>query len=360
MAQMWISMGPQHPMTHGLWTLRVLVDGETIVEARPEMGYLHRGVEKIGERRRYFMNTTLADRLCYGSSMTWTYAYVKAVEELMEVEVPQRAEYIRVVMLELQRLASHLMWQAAFLPDLGLLTGLLYSMREREYCLRLMESLTGNRLLYNYMTIGGVRREMPAGWTENCEQSLRHIEVKLKEYEQFYDDSTIFRMRTQGVGFVPRAPGLNWGLTGPNIRGSGSNFDIRSHDPYSIYPELDFEPQVEKDGDCYARHLVRMREMYQSIYLIRHCLGKMPQGPIQADNVPLRADGEAFRRTEDSRGEALMYLVGDGSQRPYRWKIRSPMFVTVSAANHYLRGYKVADVPAIMGSMDMCIGETDK
>jgi len=347
-------------MTHGLWTLRVLVEGETIVEARPEMGYLHRGVEKIAERRRYFMNTVLSDRLCYGSSMTWTHAYIAAVEKLMEVEVPERAEYIRVIVIELQRLASHLMWLAAFLPDLGLLTGLLYSMREREHCLRLLEGLSGNRLLYNYIRIGGVGRDLPAGWPEACERSLRHIEGKLVEYERLYDQSTVFRMRTEGVGIIPRSPGLNWGITGPNIRGSGSDFDIRSHDPYSIYPELDFTPQVEKAGDCFARHRVRMREMEQSIYLIRQCLEKIPSGPLRSEKVPKRAEGEAFSRTEDSRGEAVMYLVGDGSRRPYRWKIRSPIFTTVSAANHYLRGYKVADIPAILGSVDMCIGETDK
>lgn len=360
MSRMWISMGPQHPMTHGLWTLRVQVDGETIVQAIPEMGYLHRSVEKISERRRYFMNTTLADRLCYGSAMTWTYSYVLAVEELMEAEVPERAEYIRVIMLEIQRLASHLMWLAAYLPDLGLLTGFLYSMREREYCLRLMEMVSGNRLLYNYIRIGGVKRDLVPGWEENCEQTLRHIELKLKEYETLYDESTIFRMRTEGVGIIPRAPGLNWGITGPSIRGSGSDYDIRSKDPYSIYPELDFEPVVEKEGDSYARHKVRMREMHQSIYLIRQCLEKMPKGPVNAKEVPQHGEGEAFRRTEDPRGEALMYLVGDGSQRPYRWKIRSPIFTTVSAAQHYMRGHKVADIPTIMGSVDMCIGETDK
>ncbi len=360
MTQMWINMGPQHPMTHGLWGLRVLVDGETIIDAEVELGYLHRSVEKIAERRRWFQNTTLADRLCYASAMTWSHAYVLTVEELMEVTVPPRAEYLRVATLEMQRIASHLMWLAAYLPDLGLLTGFLYAMREREMFLNLLETLSGSRLLYNYMLIGGVKRDIPPGFRAKTERVLKLFERRLDDYEMLFDASKIYRMRTEGVGVIAGDDAVNWGITGPNLRGSGVPFDVRRDDPYSVYPELDWEVQTEQEGDCFARYRVRMNEMQESCNLIRQALDRLPEGPVRAKHVLLHAEGTAFRRTEDSRGEALMYVVGDGSQHPYRWKIRSPVFTTVSAAPHYLRGYKLADVPAIMGSVDMCIGETDK
>jgi len=360
MAQMWINMGPQHPMTHGLWNLRVLIDGETIIDAEPELGYLHRSVEKIAECRYWFQNITLADRLCYGSAMTWSHAYVMAVEELMGVTVPPRAEYIRVATLEMQRIASHLMWVAAYLPDLGLLTGFLYAMREREMFLNLLEILSGNRIIYNYMCLGGVKRDLPPGFRAKTERVLKLFEQRLDEYEMLFDSSKIFRMRTEGVGVIAGDDAINWGITGPNLRGSGVAFDVRRDDPYSAYPELDWEVQTEQEGDCFARYRVRMNEMQESCNLIRQALDRMPEGAVRAEHVPLRAEGTAFRRTEDSRGEALMYIVGDGGRHPYRWKIRSPVFTTVSAAPHFLKGYKLADIPAIMGSIDMCIGETDK
>ncbi|HJP43943.1 MAG: NADH-quinone oxidoreductase subunit NuoD [Candidatus Poseidoniia archaeon] len=357
-------MGPQHPMTHGLWNLRIKVNGETITDAVPELGYLHRSVEKIGERRKYFMNTTLTDRLCYASAMTWTHCYCLAAEELMGVEAPLRAKYIRTVVLELQRIASHLMWLGAYLPDLGLITGFLYGMRDREMFLNLLEIPSGGRLLYNYVKIGGVKRDLPPGFEAKAERVMQTLERRLKEYENLYDNSKIFRMRNDGVGVYSASDAINWGITGPNLRSAGVPFDLRQADSYDAYPELDFEPVTNTaaggGSDCFSRYRQRVDEMHQSMDLVRQALAKMPEGKVMADSVPLRASGEAFRRTEDSRGEALMYLVGDGSDRPYRWKIRSPMFTTVSAAPHFLKGYKVADVPAIMGSIDMCIGETDK
>ena len=364
MSEMWIHMGPQHPMTHGLWNLRVKVDGETITDAEPELGYLHRSVEKLGERRKFFMNTTLTDRLCYASAMTWSHCYVQTVEELMGVEVPTRAEYTRVITLEMQRIASHLMWMGAYLPDLGLMTGFLYGFRDREMFLNLLEIPSGGRMLYNYMKVGGVKRDLPTGYAGKTERVLKTMERRLDEYEKLYDSSKIFRMRTQDVGKIKDSDAKNWGITGPNIRGCGVPFDIRKTDPYSIYEELDWEPQTASSGngwgDCYSRYRVRFNEIQESINIIRQALKKRPEGPIMASKVPVRAEGAAFRRTEDSRGEALMYIVGDGTDRPYRWKIKSPMFTTVSASPHFLKGYKIADIPAIMGSIDMCIGETDK
>lgn len=360
MAEMWINMGPQHPMTHGLWNLRVKVDGETIVDAEPVIGYLHRGWEKLTEHRTYPQIIPMADRLCYGASMSWSHLYCLTIENLMDVKVPERAEYIRVIVLELQRIASHLMWLAAYGTDLGLLTGFVYCMRERELFLDLLQSVTGARMTYNYPRIGGVRNDLPPNFERDCLRVLDYFEKKIDEYEQIYDGSAIFRMRTEGVGMLTPADGINLGVTGATLRGSGVAVDLRKHDPYSVYPELDWEICAHPGCDCYGRYRVRMDEMRMSCHIVREALRKMPAGPIRVKvprNAPKRS---AFARVEDPRGEGSMYAVGDGTDRPYRLKVRSPIFVTVSAVPIMLIGNKVADVPAIMGSVDMCLGETDR
>ena len=359
MTEMWVNMGPQHPMTHGLWNLRVKVDGEVVVDAEPQIGYLHRGIEKICEFRDFNQVIPQMDRLCYVSSLTWAHAYCVAVEELMDVRCPERGEYLRVISLELQRIASHLMWLAAYLTDLGLLTGLLYTLRERELMLDLLQLLTGARMNQNYPRIGGVRNDMPDNFEKECVKALDFLDRKLDEYEALCDDSKVFLMRTQGVGVLSREDAVNMGVTGPNLRGSDCDVDIRTHDPYSVYHKLDWEVAWEKDCDSYARYRVRMKEMRESSRLIRQALKDMPGGEFRV-KAPTTAKGEAFRRTEDARGEALMYVVGDGSERPYRLKIRSPIFVSVSAAPRILKGEKIADVVSIMGSIDMCVGEMDK
>ncbi|MCK5547714.1 MAG: NADH-quinone oxidoreductase subunit D, partial [Thermoplasmata archaeon] len=264
MTEMWINMGPQHPMTHGLWNLRIKVDGETIIDAEPQIGYLHRGVEKISEYRDYNQVIPLMDRLCYGSSLTWAHAYCLAVEELMDVKVPERGEYLRVISLELQRLASHLLWLAAYPPDLGLLTALLYGLRERELFLDLLQLLTGARINQNYPRIGGVRNDMPSNFEKECVKALNYLEKKLGEYEELLDASKIFLMRTQDIGKLSRADAINLGVTGPNLRASNCAVDLRTHDPYSVYDRFDWEPALEKDGDCFARYRVRMKEMRES------------------------------------------------------------------------------------------------
>jgi len=347
-------------MTHGLWNLRVKVDGETIVDAEPVVGYLHRGWEKLVENRMYPQIIPLSDRLCYGASMSWSHLYCLTIEELMDVEVPERAEYIRVIVLELQRIASHLMWLAAFGTDLGLLTGFVYAMRERELFLDLLQSVSGARMTYNYMRIGGVRNDLPPNFERDCLRTLDYFEKKLDEYEQIYDGSDIFLMRTQDIGYLKPADAINLGVTGPTLRGSGVKIDIRKHDPYSVYEELDWEICTHPDCDCYARYRVRMDEMRMSCQIIREAFKKMPDGPVRV-KVPRHAPKRtAFARVEDPRGEGLMYVIGDGTDKPFRLKVRSPIFVTVSAVPIMLRGYKVADVPAIMGSVDMCLGETDR
>ncbi|MEK6851775.1 MAG: NADH-quinone oxidoreductase subunit D [Candidatus Thermoplasmatota archaeon] len=359
MAEMWINMGPQHPMTHGLWNLRIKVDGETIVDAEPEIGYLHRGYEKIMEVREFQKNIVLTDRLCYVSSITWSHAYCLAVEEAMGLEVPERGQYLRVVTLELQRIASHLMWLAAFGPDLGLLTALLWALRERELFLDLLQLITGARMNQNYPRIGGVRNDAPPDFEKYCRKVLAHFRKKLSEHEKLFEDSKLFQLRTVGVGRLSKEDALDWGVTGPTLRGSGLAYDLRAMDPYDAYPEMDFHPAVAPDGDSYARYKVRIEEMRTSCDLIEQALAKLPAGPYRA-KPPRRMEGEGFRRTEDSRGEALFYVIGDGDDRPYRVKIRSPVFSNVYAAPLMMRGNRVADVLAIMGSIDMCVGEMDK
>lgn len=359
MTDMWINMGPQHPMNHGLWNLKVRVDGEIVVEAIPQLGYLHRGVEKLCERRDFNQIIPLMDRLCYVSSLTWAHAYVLSVEDMMELEIPERAKYLRVIGLELQRVASHLMWLAAFAPDLGLFSAYLYSMREREHFLDLLQWLTGARMNQNYPRIGGVRNDMPDNFPERCVKKLDYFERKLKEYKQLFDDNKVFQMRTQGVGILSKEDAMDLGVTGPPLRGSNCPIDMRTHDPYEVYDELDWEVQVAKDCDVWARFQVRMGEMRESCRIIRDALKKMPSGPVRL-KAPKRPTGQGFRRTEDSRGEALIYVIGEGEKSPYRVKIRSPIFAMMRAVPEMVVGNPVADLLSIMGSIDVCIGDTDK
>jgi len=358
-AEFWVNMGPQHPMTHGLWNLRIKVDGETIVDAEPILGYLHRGVEKISEVREFQKVIVLTDRLCYVSSITWSHAYCLAVEELMGIEIPERAKYLRVISLEIQRIASHLMWLAAYGADIGLLTMLLYALRERELFLDLIEIMAGLRLNSNYMRVGGVRNDVPADFEKSCQKVITHFRKKLDDYQDMMENSKTFLMRTQDVGKLSKEDAINWGVTGPNLRGSGSNVDLRRTIPYEVYDQISWEPAVEKECDCYARSIVRMREMRESCNIVLDALKKMPPGMCRM-KPPRRAEGEAFRVTEDSRGEALFYVAGDGDDRPYRVKIRSPIFCTLGAVPQMMRGHKVADVVTIMGSIDICVGEIDK
>ena len=360
MAEMWINMGPQHPMTHGLWNLRIKVDGETIVDAQPEVGYLHRGIEKLCEGKTYPQCIPLADRLCYGSSFTWSHLYCMAVEDLMKLEVPERAEYIRVLCIEMQRIVSHLMWLAAYAGDLGLGVGFSYTMRDREVFLDLFQALSGARITYNFPRIGGVARDLPQNFERDALRAIKYFEERLKEYEDLFDGSKIFMMRNVGIGILKKEDGINLGVTGPSLRASGVSYDLRKDRPYSVYEEMDFNVATHRDCDCYARYRVRMDEMYESCQIMKQALKKMPKGKVRIVAPRNAPEGTGLARVEDPRGEGMIYVVGDGSDKPYRVKVRSPIFVTVSAAPKMLIGYKIADVVAIMGGLDMCIGETDR
>jgi NADH-quinone oxidoreductase subunit D len=359
MSKLWINMGPQHPMTHGLWNLRILVDAETVLDAQPILGYLHRGIEKIAEHRNYQQIIPLADRLCYVSSLCFAHAYCLTVEEMMGLEIPERAKYLRVIALELQRLSSHLTWLMALGPDLGMATLLLYCLREREYVLDLLQLQTGARMNQNYPRVGGVAQDIPPKFEGKAKRFCATFIERLKDYDKILHESRAFQHRMVDVGHLSKKDAMAYGVTGPNLRGSGAKIDLREHDPYEVYDELDWEVQVYDECDSMARYLVRMGEMRESCKIILDALKKMPEGPIKV-KAPIRPEGQGFRRTEDSRGESSFYVVGNGGESPYRMKVRSPVFCTMNVIPKIMDGVNVADVLAIMGSIDVCIGETDK
>lgn len=362
--KMWITMGPQHPFSHGLWTLRVKVDGEFVIDAEPEVGYLHRGWEKECENRTYAKIIPMADRLCYSASMTWSHLACKVMEEALDIKVPERAQYLRIVGDELCRIQSHLMWLAAVGTDLGNLTIFLWALREREFILDLNVRLCGQRLTTNYPRIGGVRNDMPYYFERDCLRGIDRFEKALWEVIHLCDDSSVFVERIKGVGYITRRDVANFGITGPAMRGCGVDYDIRRDDPYDSYDQIDFEVPVLKEGDAYSRYMVRIEEMFQSCSIIRQAMKKLESLPKTAPyrlKIPsCIPEGTHMARIEDPRGEGLMYLVSDGSDKPYRLKVRSPVFVNVSASKDMVQGVRIADIPAIMAMIDMCLGETDR
>lgn len=381
MSDMWINMGPQHPMTHGLWNLRVRIDGELILEVDPEMGYLHRGIEKISEDRHYNEVITLMDRTCYVAGMAWEHVYVLAAEQALHVVPPERAEWIRTMSEEFQRLGSHLMWYAAFVQDIGLMSPFLYGMRDRDLVLDLFQSYTGARMTYEYNRVGGCRNDLPPGFTDRAREVCAWIEEKLVDYDRLCLGSDIFFKRCDKLGVLGAEECVRLGVTGPMLRSAGSPRDVRKDRPYHAYDRVDFDVATAKTADVTGRYLVRMEEMRQSIRIIRQTLDWLDRhpGPVLAENVPrwlgapyapvgregylLKRNypkGIGFSAIEEPHGEALAYVVNEGGEHPYRVKLKSPVFVNVSAAKHYLVGYRVADIPPIMGSVDVCIGEVDR
>jgi len=362
MTEMWVNMGPQHPFNHGLWKLRAKLDGEYVTDADPVIGYLHRGWEKECESRKYPQIIPMADRLCYCSSMSWSHLYTLAVEDLFGVELPTRAAWIRTLTDEINRVASHFMWLAAIGTDLGNFTIFLYGLRERELAMDLFVRLCGQRMTTNFPRIGGIRNELPPNFLDHCVRFANHVERRMDtDFDPLTIDSKIFQDRMIGVGKISKEEAINMGATGPNLRGSGVDWDVRKNDPYVMYEELDFEAATHDSCDAWGRWQVRVEEIRTSCDLIRQCCERMPKdGPIRV-KVPRRApEGVGCSRIEDPRGESICYLVGDGTDQPYRCKIRSPNFVNTSLAKRLCVGYKIADIPAIMGTIDICIGETDR
>ncbi len=366
-----MNMGPQHPSAHGVFRMILTLEGETIVAVEPIIGYLHRCHEKLGESLTYVQYPTIASKTDYVSAMTAELTYVRAAEQLGQIEVPQRAQHLRVLVAELQRVASHLLWLGTWCMDMGGAMGggatlFLYCFREREAILDLFEALTGARLLYGFHQIGGTRYDLPAGWAERCRETVAQVETRLLEYEEMLEANTIFLVRTQGVGVISPELAQEVGVAGPLIRGSGIAWDLRRAEPYSSYEEFTFDVPVETTGDCYARYRVRMREFRESIRIVRQVLDGLPAGPISSrpgvksvGQVKL-PKGETYARVEGPRGEVGIYLVSDGATKPYRMKWRGASFSNLAVVGHILPGHKVADAVAILGSVDPVFGEVDR
>jgi len=359
--ELFLNMGPQHPSTHGVLRLKLRVDGERVLGLEPDIGYLHRCFEKIAERRQVTMVIPYTDRTDYLAAITSEWAYVMAAEKLMGVEVPERAEYIRVIVGEMQRLASHLLWFGTFALDLGATTAFLYAFRERESLFDIFQKLTGARMLYNYLRVGGVRNDLYDGFADDLLRFLDVLEDKLREYNNLLTGNRIFETRTKGVGVITAEQAIAYGASGPVLRGSGVPYDLRKVDPYSVYDRFEFGVPVGEHGDVYSRYVVRMQEFYESIKIIRQALRDIPDGPWLGD-VPrrMKLNGDAYARVESPRGEVGVYLVGDGTDQPYRCHYRSPCFVHLQLLEPMGVGHLIADMVAIIGSIDIVMGEVDR
>ena len=366
-----MNMGPQHPSAHGVFRAILTLEGEKIVAVDAVIGYLHRCHEKLAETLAYVQYPSIASKTDYVAAMSSELAYVMAAETIAPFEVPKRAQYLRVMVNELQRIASHCLWLGTWCLDMGGALGggtsiFLYCIRERELILDLFESLVGARLLYGFHQVGGVRYDLPAGWVAHCRTTLNTIEQRLHEYESMLHDNAFFEMRTRGVGVISSELAQDVGVCGPLLRASGVNFDLRRHQPYSSYEDFEFKVPVETEGDCHARYRVRMVEFRESIKIVRQVLESLPEGAISSRpgvkslgqvKVP---KGEAYARVEGPRGEVGCYLVADGTNKPYRMKWRGASFSNLAVLPYILPGVTVADVVAIMGSVDPVFGEVDR
>ncbi len=385
-----IAMGPQHPATHGVLKLDLELDGETVLSCKPTVGFLHRGVEKLAENMSYAQALPLTDRLDYISSMANNVAYSIAVEKLLGIEVPIRAKYIRTMVMEMARLTGHLLWLATHALDIGAMTVFLYCFREREFLLDRFEELCGARLTTSYTCIGGVRQDVTGSFLESLYKFTEEFPTKIKEYETLIDRNRIWLKRTVGVGAVSAEKALNMGLTGPSLRASGVDYDVRKHFPYDAYPYVEFEVPIGSNGDVYDRYRCRIEEMHQSNYIIKQCIEALPSGAIRAENAPdlvmpyqpskkvcadatfasgiielmddneTYMEGDVYVSAEVPKGELGFYFVSDGKGRPYRMHIRSPSYIHIGALTHLCVGQMVADVIAIIGSLDVVLGECDR
>ena len=360
--EMVLNMGPQHPSTHGVLRLVLTLDGETVINCTPVIGYLHRGIEKILENRPYMGGIRYMDNADYLSPMLNETAYVGAVEQLMGLEPPRRAQYMRLITNEMQRIASHLVAVGTYGNDLGAITPILYTFRDREYILDLFEALGGSRFNVNYLRVGGVLHDFPKGWLNQLDAFCNKFDHSMEELENLLTGNEIFEARTQGTGYIDSQQAIAYALTGPNLRASSVNFDVRVDRPYMAYREIPVNPVVRQEGDAWARYRVRMDEMYESQRLIREAMDQLPGGPISTRTpIALRPPrGETYFAVESSKGELGIYLISDGSEYPYRAKIRGPSFLNLHILQELLRGHKMGDVIAILGSIDLVLGEVDR
>lgn len=387
--KMILNMGPSHPSTHGVLRIILELDGETITRATPDVGYLHRGDEKIAENMTYTQFIPYTDRLDYLAPLANNVAYALAVEKLLGIEqqLPPRCQFIRVICCELGRIMSHLVGVGCWAMDVGAMTVFLHTFTEREKIYNLCEALTGARFTTSYTRIGGVSRDLPPGWVEQCRKFLEEVLVNIDETETLLTRNRIFMDRNQGVGVLPKEIAIDYGVTGPNLRGSGVEYDVRKAHPYLVYGQLEFDVPVGSTGDCYDRYLVRIEEMRQSVRIIRQCLDQLPGGPVRIqdgkvalppkDKVLTRMEelihhfilvtqgvnappGEVYFGAENPKGELGFYIHSKGGGTPHRLKIRSPSFANLSALPYLLPGHMISDVVAVLASLDFVMGECDR
>ena len=387
--KMTLNMGPSHPATHGVLRLSLELDGEIISKADPEIGYLHRGDEKIAENMTYNQFIPYTDRLDYLAPLANNVAYALAVEKLLGVDdkLPERCKFIRVICCELARVSAHLLGLGAFAMDVGALTVFLHTFNEREKIYNLIEALTGARFTTTYTRIGGLSRDLPEGWTEELSKFTKEVSEAIEEADKLLTRNKIFIDRTKGVGVITREEAIGFGLTGPNLRGSNIEYDLRKAHPYLVYDQLDFDIPYGEVGDCYDRYLIRMEEMRQSVRILDQCIAKLPNGPVNLDdgkivmphkqkvlssmeelihqfmlvtqgqNAPA---GEVYFGAENPKGELGFYIFSKGGGVPHRMKIRAPSFVNLSILSHMLPGHMMSDIVAILGSLDFVMGECDR
>jgi len=384
---MTINMGPQHPATHGVLRLVLELDGEVVVKATPHLGYLHRGVEKLSESLTYNQSLTMTDRLDYTNALSNNLAYCLAVERLLGLDIPRRAQYLRVLLAELQRIAAHLIWIATHALDLGAMTLLFYAFREREKIMDITEEISGARLTPSFIRVGGLACEMTPAFYPKVREFIREFPGRIEEYETLLTKNIIWGKRTKGISPLSAASAINYGVTGPVLRACGVNYDVRKAFPYSSYEDFDFEIPLGTKGDVYDRYLVRLEEMRQSLRIVKQALEGLPEGPVKCDNPlvtpPDKKDvgqdiaalirhfkiasegfapppGEAYASVESPKGELGFYLISDGTNKPYRMRIRPPSFINLAALPEMIEGQMVADVVAAIGSIDIVLGEIDR
>ena len=384
---MTINMGPQHPATHGVLRVVLELDGEVIVKAVPHIGHLHRGIEKLAETKTYHQSIPFTDRLDYTNAMGNNLAYVLAVEKLLGIQVPKRAQYIRVMMAELQRIAAHLIWLGTHALDIGAMTLVFYNFRERESILKIFEEVAGGRLTPTYLRFGGVSKDLPEGIGEKVKTFVQTFPDHIKEYETLLTKNIIWLKRTKGVGIISKEDAISFGVTGPTLRGSGVKYDVRKAFPYSSYEDFDFDIPIGSVGDVYDRYVVRLREMEWSNSIVEQAVERLPRGPVLANDpritLPPKDDvltdiaslirqfkvvsegfrppvGEVYASVEASKGELGFYIVSDGSNRPFRFRIRTPSFANLSALPKMIEGGLIADVISAIGSIDIVLGEVDR
>ncbi|MEP0826902.1 MAG: NADH dehydrogenase (quinone) subunit D [bacterium] len=384
---MTLNMGPQHPATHGVLRVELELDGETVVKATPHVGYLHTGIEKTAEAKLYYKVIPMTDRMDYLAPMSNNLGFCLAVEKLLGLEMPERVVYARVILTELTRIASHLVWIGTHALDLGAMSMLLYAFREREMIIDIYEACSGQRMMSTYFRIGGLAYDLPDDFEKRVKNILKVIPERLKDYERLLNDNKIFRSRTIGVGVISAEDAINCSLTGPCLRGSGVNYDVRKANPYCGYEKFEFDVPLGKNGDVYDRYLIRLEEMRQSLRIIKQALEGMPPGPyrVHAPGIvlPPKEDvlskmeslifhfkiitegfkpprGAVYQAIESPKGELGYYISSDGTNKPHRMRVRPPSFINLSALPKMVEGRLMADVIAVIGSIDIVLGEVDR